>query len=45
VDPNTRAAEERLRLALGTRVHIVRKDKPDHAVIQQRRRIAATEDN
>jgi len=25
VDPNTRAAEERLRLALGTRVHIVRK--------------------
>jgi ParB family chromosome partitioning protein len=27
VDPNTRAAEERLRIALGTRVHIVRKGK------------------
>ena len=27
VDPNTRAAEERLRLTLGTRVRIIRKGK------------------
>jgi ParB family chromosome partitioning protein len=27
IDPNTRAAEERLRLTLGTRVRIIRKGK------------------